>query len=74
MTEDINTISMPLPGATPAFVVKKDDFYTIVISDTLSSERQYKEYLEEINHIHRGDYDKDGPVDQIEYDAHVRCF
>lgn len=72
MTEEIRTQIMPLPGSIRAFTVVKDDYYTIFIRDDLSAEDQRKAYKHELDHIKRGDFDKDigADPDTIEREAH----
>ena len=71
MMLDTRTITYPLPGSIKAFVCKKDDFYTIVINDTLSAEEQYKAYQHELEHIKRGDFESDLSADLIESNINI---
>lgn len=70
MRTDIRVISMPLPGDMRAFTVKKDDFYTVIMRDDLSTTERLRAYRHELAHISNGDYDSRKSADLIEVFAH----
>lgn len=61
-----------MPGRIRSYVVRKDDFYTIVINEALSQEARMKAYRHELDHIEQGDFDSDESTGLIEIRAHEK--
>lgn len=59
-----------MPARVKSYTVEKDGYYTIIINSILAKEQRLKEYEHEYDHIIKGDFDKDCPVDMIEIYAH----
>ena len=66
----INIYCLPIPSKIKSFVVRKDDWYTIIINDSLSPEARMKAYHHELDHIERGDFDSEEDTGMIEIRAH----
>ena len=66
----IRIYCLPIPGRIRSYVVRKDDFYTIVINEALNESARMKAYRHELRHIERGDFDADEPTGLIEIRAH----
>lgn len=66
----IRIYCLPIPGRIQSYVVKKDDFYTIIIDESLSPEARMKAYRHELEHIENGDFDSDESTGMIEIRAH----
>ena len=58
-----------MPTKIKSFVQKDDDADTIVINSRLSHEQQRCCYIHEIQHLRRGDFEKES-VQEIEAEAH----
>ena len=61
-----------MPKTISSFVVRKDDYYTICISDALTPEGRIIAYNHEVDHINNGDFDSNDPTGLIEIRAHRR--
>ena len=59
-----------MPGRIRAYVVLKDDHYTVVINESLCPVARMRAYRHEVNHIMNGDFEKTTSVDLIEIRAH----
>lgn len=59
-----------MPGRIRAYVVLKDDHYTVVINEALCPVARMRAYRHEVNHIMNGDFEKTTSVDLIEIRAH----
>ena len=59
-----------MPGRIRAYVVLKDDHYTVVINESLCPMARMRAYRHEVNHIMNGDFEKTTSVDLIEIRAH----
>lgn len=59
-----------MPARIRAYVVLKDDHYTVVLNDQLSPVARMRAYRHEVNHIMNGDFEKTTSVDLIEIRAH----
>lgn len=68
----IRIYCLPIPGRIQSYVVKKDDFYTIIIDESLSPEARMKAYRHELEHIENGDFDSDESTGIIEIRAHKK--
>ena len=68
--EEIKTVVAKMPTSIRAYVVLKDDHYTIVINDQLSPVAKMRAYRHEVNHIMNGDFEKTTSADMIEIRAH----
>ena len=72
MTEDIRVYQAEMPARVKGFTTFKDGYYTIMINSILERKQQLKIYEHELNHIKNRDFEKDIPVDVIEYEAHKK--
>ena len=70
MTDEINTILLPLPMTIGAFTVLKDGIYTVIVNSNLSEEARMREHGKEIYHIMNGDFQRHCSADLIEIYAH----
>jgi len=68
--EEIKTVIAKMPACIRAYVVLKDDHYTVVINDQLSHVAKMRAYRHEVNHIMDGDFEKTTSADMIEIRAH----
>ena len=68
----IRIYCLPIPGRIQSYVVKKDDFYTIIIDESLSPEARMKAYRHELEHIESGDFDSEEDTGIIEIRAHKK--
>ena len=68
--EEIKTVVAKMPTSIRAYVVLKDDHYTVVINDQLSPVAKMRAYRHEVNHIMAGDFERSCSVDLIEIRAH----
>ena len=68
----IRIYCLPIPGRIHSYVVRKDDFYTIIIDESLSPEARMKAYRHELEHIESGDFDSDESTGIIEIRAHKK--
>ena len=66
----IRIYCLPIPGRIRSYVVRKDDFYTIVINEALNRDARMKAYRHELRHIERGDFDSEEDTGMIEIRAH----
>ncbi len=64
----VRLIDFPAKG-NEVVTKNEDDTYTIFINAKLSQETQRKAYLHALNHIKRGDFEKNN-ADQIEFEVH----
>lgn len=70
--ENIKTVLADLPASIGGYTVLKDDYYTIVLNQNLSHEKNYETYLHEMGHIKNKDFEKKCSIDLIEVYAHRR--
>jgi len=70
LEEEIRTVIAKLPARIRAYVVLKDDHYTVVINESLCPVARMRAYRHEVNHIMNGDFEKTTSVDLIEIRAH----
>ncbi len=71
MTDEIYVKVVPLPGKVHGFThVEPDGSYTVVVNENDSEARRMKAYQHEVDHIRRGDFDRDADVQQVEMEAH----
>lgn len=66
----IRIFCLPIPGRIHSYVVRKDDWYTIIVNEALSPEARTKAYRHELEHIERGDFDSSESTGLIEIRAH----
>ena len=66
----ITTYITPMPGRIRSYTVRKDEYYTIVVNENLSTEARMAAYKHELDHINRGDFEQKGSADLIEIFAH----
>lgn len=65
----IRTYCLPIRGRIQSYVVRKDDWYTIVINESLSESARLRAYRHELDHIERGDFDSEEGTGLIEIRA-----
>lgn len=70
--ENTRVYIISMPKTISSFVVRKDDYYTICISDALTPEGRIIAYNHEVDHINNGDFDSNDPTGLIEIRAHRR--
>lgn len=70
LEEEITVVLAKMPARIRAYVVLKDDHYTVVINEALSPVARMRAYRHEVNHIMNGDFEKTTSVDLIEIRAH----
>ena len=70
LEEEIRVVLASMPGSIRAYVVLKDDHYTVVINEALCPVARMRAYRHEVNHIMNGDFEKSTSVDLIEIRAH----
>jgi len=70
LEEEIRTVIAKLPARIRAYVVLKDDHYTVVLNDQLSPIAKMRAYRHEVNHIMSGDFERTTSADLIEIRAH----
>ena len=69
--DNVRTIYRDLPNTIGGFTVATDDgFFTIVINQNLSHERNVESYNHEMAHILNGDFDKKCSAGLVEITAH----
>ena len=68
--DHIRTIMQNLPPSIAGYTIKTDDFYTIVLNENLSRERNIDSFYHELKHITENDFDKTSHVNEIEDIAH----
>ena len=70
MTNDIIVKLKPMPGNIKGFVQLQDDFYTIVINESLNESARLRTYQREMEHIRGDDFFFDGSASEIETMRH----
>lgn len=70
LEEEITVVLAKMPARIRAYVVLKDDHYTVVINEALCPVARMRAYRHEVNHIMNGDFEKTTSVDLIEIRAH----
>lgn len=68
----IRIYCLPIPGRIRSYVVRKDDWFTVVINEALSPDARMRAYRHELDHIERGDFDSEEDTGLIEIRAHER--
>ena len=68
--EEIKIVVAKMPATIRAYVVLKDDHYTVIINDQLSPVAKMRAYRHEVNHIMNGDFERTTSADMIEIRAH----
>lgn len=68
----IRIYCLPIPGRIRSYVVRKDDFYTIIIDESLSPSARMRAYRHELDHIENGDFESDLSTGMIEIRAHKK--
>lgn len=72
--DNVRTVYCDLPNTVGGFTVATpDDFFTIVLNQNLSYDRNVQTYKHELEHIKNGDFDKTCSADIIEISAHIDC-
>lgn len=70
--DNIRTVMSNLPSTIGGFTIVADDYFTIVLNQNLSFERNMQTYNHELKHISNGDFDKKTSVGLIEIVAHEK--
>lgn len=70
--DNIRTIMSDLPLTIGGFTVVTDDYFTIVLNQNLSFERNMQTYNHELKHIYNGDFEKKTSVGLIEIMTHEK--
>lgn len=70
MFDNVRIIYKDLPCTIGAFVVLRDDFYTIVVNARSSHDQQEQSIAHELEHIMHGDFDHVVDVDELEARRH----
>lgn len=68
--DNIRTILVDLPNTIGGYTVKQDDYYTIVLNQNLSHDKNLITYAHEISHIENKDFDSNCSAGLIEIYAH----
>ncbi|MCF2641188.1 hypothetical protein I6E50_02030 [Roseburia hominis] len=69
--ENVRTIYCDMPNTIGGFTILVDDFFTIVLNQNLSHEKNLESYMHELEHIKNGDFDKKVSAGLIEIMAHA---
>ncbi len=70
--DNIRTVMSNLPSTIGGFTIVANDYFTIVLNQNLSFERNMQTYNHELMHISNGDFDKKTSVGLIEIMAHEK--
>lgn len=70
--DNVRTVMSDLPLTIGGFTVVADDYFTIVLNQNLSFERNMQTYNHELFHIANGDFDKKISAGLIEIVAHEK--
>ena len=70
--DNVRTVMSNLPSTIGGFTIVADDYFTIVLTQNLSFERNMQTYNHELMHISNGDFDKKTSVGLIEIMAHEK--
>ena len=70
--DNIRTVMSNLPSTIGGFTIVADDYFTIVLNQNLSFDRNMQTYTHELAHIFNGDFDKKTSVGLIEIMAHEK--
>lgn len=70
--DNIRTVMSNLPSTIAGFTIVADDYFTIVLNQNLSFERNMQTYNHELMHISNRDFDKKTSVGLIEIMAHEK--
>lgn len=70
--DNIQTVMSNLPSTIGGFTIVADDYFTIVLNQNLSFERNMQTYNHELMHISNGDFDKKTSVGLIEIMTHEK--
>ena len=70
--DNVRTVMSDLPLTIGGFTVVADDYFTIVLNQNLSFERNMQTYNHELMHISNGDFDIKTYVGLIEIMAHEK--
>ena len=70
--DNIRILYVDMPIGYRAFTMPKDDYYTIYLNSRYNLEQNINSLEHELTHIKNGDYDKDYPVDFLEFYAHSK--
>lgn len=70
--DNVRTVMSNLPLTIGGFTIVTDDYFTIVLNQNLSFERNMQTYNHELFHIINADFDKKTSAGLIEIVAHER--
>lgn len=69
--DGVNVVFADMPTSVRSYIAANADMsYTIILNSKLSHEQHLISYRHELEHINRGDYEKECSVNKIEFDAH----
>ncbi len=68
--DSIRTILADLPNTIGGYTIKQDDYYTIVLNQNLSHDKNLITYAHEISHITNNDFESNCSAGLIEIYAH----
>lgn len=68
--DNIRTILADLPNTIGGYTIKQDDYYTIVLNQNLSHDKNLITYAHEISHIKNNDFESNCSAGLIEIFAH----
>lgn len=74
--ENIRTVLCDLPTDIKGYVLRKDDFFTIVLNSRLDYQQNIKTFMHESSHIIENDFDSNKKASELEIYAHMigGCF
>lgn len=69
--DNIRTILADLPSTVGGYTISTPDgYFTVVLNQNLSYQRNVETYAHELDHIQNGDFDKKCSSDLIEFYTH----
>lgn len=68
--DNVRTIMADLPTTIGGYTIKQDDFYTIVLNQNLSHDKNLITYAHELSHITNRDFESSLPAGMLEIFAH----
>lgn len=72
--ENVNVYYFDLPSTIKAFVVRYEDYYTIILNSRNSFEQNQLSYWHEMAHIMHGDFSRCVDVNVLESVRHGRPY
>lgn len=68
--DNVRTIMADLPNTIGGYTIRQDDFYTIILNQNLSHDKNMITYAHEISHIKNNDFESNCSAGLIEIFAH----